>query len=359
MNSINNFINSITVRLNKPNLKRKTNFFRLLSVSQKAGLGIREALISIKRSETHKWLLYIIGDLLDQVNQWISLAKAMKRHQYVFGIDEIALIKSAEAMGNMPEVLEQVSIELENTDEIKQKIKKAMTYPSVLIVFTILAVIALLVYVIPTIVSMFAQTSDLPKITQVMLWASDFFKTKWVLVIIWVAGLIFLYKSLYKFVLPFKMFIDKTLLTIPVVREVTMTFYMYRFSKLLWQFYTAGVSPVDSLDMMSEIFLNFHYKKKAIDVKQDLTAWFTFAESMEWSKLFDPILVQIIHVWEDTGDMWWVLTRISEYYRNILKNKIDILMSMLEPLLMAFVAIVIGIVVASIFIPMADMVNQI
>ena len=80
---------------------------------------------------------------------------------------------------------------------------------------------------------------------------------------------------------------------------------------------------------------------------------------MEWSTLFDPILIQIIHVGEETGNIGEVLKKMSEFYRDLLQNKIDILMSFLEPILMSLIAIVIGIIVGSIFIPMADLVNVI
>ncbi|NOZ44335.1 MAG: hypothetical protein GXP45_04295 [bacterium] len=96
---------------------------------------------------------------------------------------------------------------------------------------------------------------------------------------------------------------------------------------------------------MSQIFNNFLYKKKAIEIKRDLEAGFNFYESMEGSVLFDPILVQIIHVGEDTGDTAKILMRISNFYRDSLTNKIDILMSILEPAIMIVVAVMIGVIV--------------
>jgi type IV pilus assembly protein PilC len=144
-----------------------------------------------------------------------------------------------------------------------------------------------------------------------------------------------------------------------VVWWVVRTFYMYKFTKLLSQFYSAWINPVVSLQLISNIFKNFEYKKKILEIKKDLETWFTFFESMEWTKLFDSILVQIIHVWEDTGTITEVLSRISGFYKEQLQSKIDILMSFLEPVLMIFVAIMIGIIVASVFLPMADMVTVI
>ncbi len=353
------FFEKLIIKLNAPSLKEKTNFFRLLAVAQKAWLWIRDSLISIQKSEQNKWFIIILNDLIRQLTQGQALGTALQNHDYFFNLDEIALIKSAETMGNMPEMLTEIANELENLQTIKQKIKKALTYPLILIGLSIAAVIVLLIFVMPTIVSLFPNTESLPAITKFMLRASEFLKYARPFLGIWIVWLIILYKFLYQFMLPFKIFIDKLFISIPVVSGVTKSFYMYRFSKLLGQFYSSGVSPIVALQLMADIFSNFLYKKKAIEIKRDLEAWFNFYESMEWSSLFDPILVQIIHVWEDTGDTAEILMKISDFYRNVLTNKIDIMMSVIEPLLMVFIASIIGTIVGSIFLPMADLVNVI
>jgi len=226
-------------------------------------------------------------------------------------------------------------------------------------VMSIIATAILLIFVIPTIVGMFPNQDSLPAVTKFMLNASGFLKYARPFLLIIIIGGILLIKFLYEYTLPFKIFIDKIFVSVPPIAWVTKTFYMYRFSKLLWQFYSSGVSPIVSLQLMSEIFDNFLYKKKAIQIKRDLEAWFNFYESMEGSVLFDPILVQIIHVGEDTWDTANILTKISSYYRKLLANKIDIMTSVIEPLLMVFIAIIIWVIISAIFLPMADLVNVI
>ena len=111
----------------------------------------------------------IIQDLIDQLTQGYTLSQAMGNHSYFFQEEEIALIESAEAMGNLPEILDEIAIELENSQRINGKIKKAMTYPIVLIVFAFIAVTILLIYVIPTIVTMFPNQESLPSLTKFMM----------------------------------------------------------------------------------------------------------------------------------------------------------------------------------------------
>jgi len=345
------------IRMNAPSLKKKTNFFRLLALSQKAWLGIRDSLISIKKTESQPGLLYIIDDMIEQLNQWVNFSSTLRNHMYVFKEEEVALIKSAEAIWNLPDVLEEISEELENEQRINQKIKKASTYPLVLIWFSVAAVVILLIFVIPTIVGMFPSQEALPSITVFMLNTSDFIKNYWYLILFVVWSVYSSYLLLYKFFLPFKIIIDKILITVPVVAAVVKTFHMYRYSKLLWQLYSWGISPVISLKLIANVFSNFHYRKKVLEIQSDMKSWFSMAESMEWSTLFDPILIQIISVWENTWNMADVLKRISKFYSELLQGRIDMLLALIEPFLMAFIAVIIWIVVWSIFIPMADLVN--
>ena len=273
--------------------------------------------------------------------------------------EDVALTQSAETMGNLAEILEEIAVELENNERINGKIKKALTYPIILGAFAVIAVVILLLYVIPSIVTMFPSPESLPRITKVMMKASSFlWKTRYIIAIV-IVSLIGLYKFAYKNILAFKMFVDKVMITIPAVSGVVKGFYMYRFTRLLSQLYNAWVSPTISLKLMGKTFSNFFYRKKVMEIRGNLNAGFWFAESMEWSPLFDPILVQIIHVGEQTGNIAEVLSKMSTFYSDTLQTKIDVLMGMIEPLMMAVIAIIIWVIVASIFLPMADMVNVI
>ena len=150
-----------------------------MALSQIAGLGIRDSLISIRKTETHPGLIYFIDDVIDQLTQWSTFSDALTSHTYLFKKEEIALIKSAESIGNLPQVLQDVSLELENDEKITAKIKKASTYPIILLFVSAGAIVVLLMFVIPTVVTMFPAGTSLPGITLFMIAASDFLKTNW------------------------------------------------------------------------------------------------------------------------------------------------------------------------------------
>ena len=350
------FFEDVFLKINKPNLDNKLVFFRLLAVTQKAGLGIRDSLQSIYKSETHPWVKKILKDVIEQVNEWVWLSSALEKYNDFFTTSEIELIRSAEQMWNMPDTLENMANELEKFELIKKKLKSAMMYPSVVIVVAIFAVIILLVKVIPGILTIFPPDLELPFVTRAVMAVSDYLKVNYDIVVSLIILIPILFSIAYKNLLIVKKYIDKLLLQIPVIGPLTKTFYRYRFSKLLWDFYSAWLSPLSSLDQMANIFANYHYKKKILDVKKDLEVWLEMTESFEWSWLFNPILIQIIWIWERAGNIWEVLDKMAIFYRNELDTKVEWLTKMIEPLLMVFVASIIWVIVASVFLPMADLI---
>ena len=348
----------IIVSLNKPSLEEKANFFRLMAVSQKAGLWVRDSLKALQQWEKNKWLLLIINDMIDKLTEWASFAEAMETQSYFFHSDEIELVRSTEITWNMVQTLEEIADNLESSQEIEAKVKKASTYPIMMLWFTAVAVAVLLIMVFPSIIEMYGN-QELPWITVFMLDASDFLQAHWYKIVIVVVSLFVLYKVLYSRRLLFKVWIDKLLLKLPVVKNVVRLYYMSKFTSLLAQFYEAWVSPVVSFKLLASIFDNFHYKRKMVEVRNSINAWFSIYDSMEWTDLFDPILIQIINVWENTWQLPSVLKRISPFYNMTLKASIDSLMAVLEPMLMAFIAVVVWWLLWSIYLPMADMVNVI
>ena len=355
-----NFIDDLIQQFNKPSLKEKVNFFRLLAVSQNAGLGIRESLVSINKSEANKTLRDMIDGMIYSLTEWSSLADALAEYDYFFASEEIELIRSAQVTGNMSSVVAQLAEELENSQEINSKISKAMSYPIMILWIAVVAVIVLLLYVMPGMLVMFTQgDAELPAITQFMLDLSDFFKEYWLILFVSVAWVIAWYKFAYSKIILFKIFMDTLFVKTPVIWDVVKTYYMYKFSNLLSQFYEAWVSPVVSLNLLASIFDNFNYKKKMLDAKSDLESWFTLYEALSASYLFDPILTQIINVWENTWSLTSVLAKMAIFYRNNFRNTIDMATSLIQPIFMVLIASVVWLIVAAIYLPMADMLQAV
>lgn len=353
------FFETIEAKMNKPWLKNKTNFYRLFSVSQKAWLGMIDALNALLDSEEHKWMKVILEDLIDQLVQWTELADAMERHTYFFGQDEIELVRSSQLAWNLVDTLNDIADNLEQSNEISWKLKKALMYPLILLWWSILAALYIDMKVLPNIVTLFPNADDIPKITDVLMKVAEWLQAWWLFLALGVIIAVVAFIYSYRKVLPFKIAIDNFMVTAPIISPVIKWNYQYKFAKQLSQFYSAWMSPVVSLQLIWNIFSNYQYKKKVMEIKKDLEAWFSIFEWMEWSKLFDSILIQIIHVWESTWTTKSVLAKISDFYKTQLETRIDIMMTAIEPILMVFIAWIIGSLVAAIMLPMANVVNTI
>lgn len=179
------FFSKLTAKMNKPWLKNKTNFFRLFSVSQKAWLGMIDALNALLDSEEHKWMRIIIEDLVNQLTQWVELADAMANHSYFFGSDEVELVRSSQLAWNLVDTLNDIADNLEQSNEISGKVRKALMYPIILLWWSIAAALFIVTSVLPNIVSIFPNQDDMPKITLVMMDVADFVM-QWWLLILWI-----------------------------------------------------------------------------------------------------------------------------------------------------------------------------
>lgn len=331
-----------------------------MAISQKVWLGLRESVINILQTEHNKTMRIVLKDIIVQLTEGKSFGQAMNEHPEIFSSDQIQLVKAAESIGSLPSVLKEIAQEMENMQKIYQKISSAITYPLVLLGFSAIAVAILLIFVIPTIVSLFPNPWDLPGITIFMLVISEFLRDRWWTLLIGWVGIAIALQVIYATILPFKVFVDGALLKIPVVKDVTKAFYMYRFSKLLGDFTKAWVSHIESFRQLHQIFNNYYYKRKSYTIGKDLAQGYSLKDSIEGSTfLFDPILIQTVTIGENTGNLGNVLLAIADYYHYKFTTKIATLTSLIEPILMAFVAVIIGGIVASIFLPIADLVTVI
>ncbi len=350
------FFEDLYIKMNTPKSENKVVFFRLLAVTQKAGLGIRDSLESIQKSESHPWVKKIIKDTLYQINEWAWLADALSKYDNFFQPAEIELIRSSEQMGNLPETLNSMAIELEKFEQIKKKLKSAMIYPIIVLMVAVVAIVVLLVKVIPSILKIFPPGLKLPEVTLFVMHSSDFLQAHYIGLILWIVLVPIIYKILYSNILVIKIVMDKIILKTPVIWPLMMTFYRYRFSKLLWDFYSAWLSPLVSFDQIANIFQNYHYRKKILDVKKDLEVWLGMTESFEWSWLFSPILIQIIWIGEKAGNIWEILDQMAIFYREEVDEKVWWLTKLIEPLMMIFISCIVWVIVAAIFLPMADLI---
>ena len=238
------FLDKLQATIDKPWLKNKTNFYRLFSVSQKAWLGMIDALNALLTSEEHKGMRIVLQDLIDQLSEWMELGDAMERHRDLFWQDEIELVKASQIAWNLVETLNDIADNLEQSGDLSWKIKKAMMFPIILFFGAIWAALYIDISVLPNITWLFQDQEALPWITKTMMHISEWFLANWYYLLLGIFSVIVSFVFSYRKILPFKIFIDNLTITMPIISPVVKWNYQYKFAKQLSQFYAAWMNPV-------------------------------------------------------------------------------------------------------------------
>jgi len=251
----------------------------------------------------------------------------------------------------------------EKTEALKKKIKKAMTYPiSVLVVALIVSVI-LLVFVVPTFADMFASFgSDLPAFTQWVVGLSDFMlEDGWIVGLIGVAiitGITQLKKRSRKF----NENLDKLFLKLPIISNLTHSSAVARFSRTLATMFAAGVPLVEAMDSVAGASGNVVYKGAILDIRDEIAQGSTLQSSLsQRPDLFPNMLIQMVGIGEESGALDEMLAKVAEYFEAGVDDAVDNLTTLMEPLIMSFLAVVIGGLVIAMYLPifkMGEVVSQ-
>ena len=271
-------------------------------------------------------------------------------------------IKVAEESGTLSEVMFEMSRFIAEQDKVKKKVKQAMVYPSFIVILSVFMVAFMLTTIVPKITSMFTQLNqELPTITKIVISAGDFVGAYWfymaVLIIMISATITFLLKTNKSF----KYFWDGMLLKLPLFGKIIKTFELARFSYISSVLSRSGVTFVHAVKFASNVLDNSVMKKEFVDAANDVVEGKKFSSSIaKYGRHIDKSFIQAIALAEETSEVPAVMQNMAELYFEENKNKIDLFLSLLEPMLILFVGVTIGVIVVAMLLPIfsMDMVNM-
>jgi len=271
-------------------------------------------------------------------------------------------IKVAEESGTLSEVMFEMARFIAEQDKVKKKVKQAMVYPSFIIVLSVFMVAFMLTTIVPKITSMFTQLNqELPTITQIVIKVGDFLGDYWLYMAIFimiVSGIITFFLKTNK---SFKYFWDGLLLKLPLFGKIIKTFELARFSYISSVLSKSGVTFIQAIKFASNVLDNSVIKKEFVDSANDVVEGKKFSSSIaKYGKHIDKSFIQAIALAEETSEVPAVMQNMAELYFEENKNKIDLFLSLLEPMLILFVGVTIGVIVVAMLLPIfsMDMVNM-
>ena len=352
-----NILFNLSLKRKKVPLKEKIIFSRQLSVMIKAGLSIIKALESLSRQTENKYFQEVIHDLIDQVKGGVVISKAMKRHPKVFADIYTAVINAGEQTGQLSEVLLNLAEQQEKEADLIGKVKGAMIYPAIIFCLLIAVLILIVVFVIPSLQTIFADSNTaLPLLTRMLMGLSVGIRRYYWLIIPALVGLYFLLR-LWAATTAGREIYDKAKFSIPIFGALTKKVYMARFSRTMAMLIRASLPILQSLEIIRKTISNIHYDRAFERIGREVESGKAMSLSVSKERLFPPMVSQLISLGEESGSMESVLLDIANFYDKEVETMTKNLTTLLEPIMLIVMGVGIGFVVASVLGPIYSLVN--
>jgi type IV pilus assembly protein PilC len=328
-------------------------FSRQFATMIEAGLNVVSALVILEEQTEDAYLSSVVRELRADVEGGLLLSQAMARHPKVFSRLYVAMVEAGEAAGILDTTLDRVAFQIEKETKIKRRVKGAMIYPTVVMVFATLVLIGMLLFLVPVFVKIFAELGgELPKLTQMVVGASNALRSDWYIIFPSAIGLVFGIRKLKRTERGRRVW-DRTKLRIPMrigdtVRKITMA----RFSRTLSTLVAAGVDIIKALEITGQTAGNWVVEEALADVRAKVHEGVPIAQPLMEGDVFPPMVSQMVKIGEETGELEKMLGKIADFYEDEVDSAIQSLTSIIEPLMMIGVGAMVGVIIISMYLPM-------
>lgn len=332
-------------------------FTRQLSTMVGAGLPIIRALQILTEQTKNIMLREATGKIRQSLEEGLALNEAMAQHPKIFSPMYLSMVKAGETGGVLDGVLNRLADQLERDREINSKIKAASIYPAVVLSVAVLVVIFILTYVMPTFVESFAASGvELPAFTKFFLGISDFLRHNALWLIIGIVLLVVLLKSWGRSPTG-RLFFDRLYLKMPIVGKVVNRVAVSRFTRILGSLTASGVPIIQALEVLEGVVGNKVIGNGIADARESIREGQSIADPIRRTGVFEPMVPQMIAVGEETGALDDMLERMSNFYDSEVTFAVEGLLKAVEPVLIIFVAVVVGAIIVATYLPVFNIVN--
>lgn len=350
----NQLLGSITKK--KVAIKDLIAAIRQLSVMTNAGISIHDSIKEVSAATADKALKEIFIQIDEDLNSGLSLTEAMMNFRNELGDVTIAMVELGESTGNMAESLAKLAEILEEIEINRQKFKKALRYPTTVVIAIGIAFTILMVYVVPKFKSIFAKyNAELPLPTKILLNLESIINQYGWYILLGMIGSIVLIKYFLHTSEEFKKKYDTYILKVYLIGKITFYATLSRFTLVFTELIRAGIPIADALDTALLTLDNVELKRKLAAVKISVSRGVSLTESFRDTGLFEGMLIQMIHAGEQSGTLDTMLDKVTDYFKSKFNDIIDNIASYIEPILLAFIAGMVLLMALGIFMPMWDM----
>lgn len=331
-------------------------FMRQLATMTKAGVPLVQALEIVADGLENPALQKLILNIKDEVAGGNDFASCLKRYPKYFDDLTCNLIASGEQSGALENMLDRVALYKEKSELLRLKIKKATRYPMVTLLIAAVVTMILLIKVVPTFESMFSSMGgSLPAATQFVIFLSEWVQEYWIILILSIVITVVCFKEAAKRSPRVAAELDKRVLQLPIVGDILMKGVIARFGRVLSTTFAAGVPLVEALESVAEASGNIVYRNAIMRIKDDVSTGLQMNTSIRATGVFPNMVVQMVAIGEESGALDAMLDKVATYYEEEVDNAVDGLTAMIEPLIMAFLGVVVGGLLIAMYLPIFSM----
>ena len=339
--------------------KQLTTFTRQLSTLVNAGLPLMRAMRVLQRQEKNPALKEAVLQMAESIESGSTFAEALAAHPKIFDRLFVNMVKAGEVGGVLDVVLSRLAEFQEKAEKIKGKVKSAMTYPIVVLVMAISILTFLMMFIVPKFAEIFADLmggKGMPVLTQFVMSASETMVTRFPVVLIVIIVLVVVVKLLAK-TTKGRYALDQFKLHAPVFGTLISKNSISRFTRTLGTLMSAGVPVLQALNIVKETVGNEVISKSVAVIHDAVKEGENMAPPIAASKVFPPMVVSMVEVGEETGALPDMLMKIADSYDDDVDNAVAAMTSIIEPLLIIFLAVVVGTIVIALFMPLVSIIG--
>lgn len=337
----------------KLKLADKIFFVQQLKVMVKSGISLSVALKTLAQQTESKTFKIVLDDLQQMVEKGNLLSQGLEIHKKLFGELFINMIKAGEASGKLEDVMEQLFVQMKKDHEIIAKVRGAMIYPSIVVTLMLVIGTLVIVYVVPTISTVFLELNvELPLATRILIGISNLAINYGIFFLIGFAIITFVFFRVIK-TPKGKINLHRILLKLPVVGPIIKKINIARFCRTLSSLLKTDIPIVQSFEITSKILGNVIYRNALLDSKEKIKKGISIQQSMQpYTEIFPPVVLQMISVGEETGSLDNILEESAQFYEEDVSQTMETLPSLIEPILMVILGIGVGGMALAVMMPL-------
>ena len=331
-------------------------FFRQLATMMSAGVPLVQAFDIIGRGHENAGMQELLLNIKAEIESGTSLADSLAKHPLYFDNLVISLVSAGEQAGVLETLLDKIATYKEKTEVMKSKIKKALFYPTAVIIVAFIVTAILLIFVVPQFEELFSNFgADLPAFTRVVVNLSEFMQAYWWIVFGIVTGIVIGFKEGKKRSQKFGRFLDRMILKMPVIGPIMHKAAVARYARTLATMFAAGVPLVDALQSVAGATGNVVYSDAVLMMRDSVATGQQLTFAMNQTGLFPNMVEQMIAIGEESGSLDSMLSKVADFYEQEVDDAVDALSSLLEPLIMSILGVLIGGLVVAMYLPIFKM----